>query len=166
MMRSRLLTSEKLEIPQALILDHEVLRAELRRAAAEAGRIGKAAERVERLCQAHFDEEEDSILPAFGLLHDMALDRSRPDRRAMAQLIARFSAQHARLHGQHKVIHNAVETLLQEARKEGRDELTELVYSLRSHEKIEEEVLFPAVLQIAGSVQNGFGIQPPVGRQG
>lgn len=158
-MNSKLLsTYEKLQIPEALTLDHEELRAELIRAAREPGRIGKAAERVVRLCHAHFAKEEENIFRAFGLLHDLASDRVRPDMAAVAQMIAQFSTQHDTLHEQHQAINIAVDKLLQEARKQENKEIAELVRDLRNHEKIENEVVYPTVLDIARSVQLGMGI--------
>lgn len=73
-MNSKLLSYESLQLPQALTLEHEELRADLIKAAAVPGRIGKAAERVEGLCAAHFAKEEESIFRAFGQL----FDRNRP----------------------------------------------------------------------------------------
>ena len=140
MINSKLLSYEKLRIPEALTLDHEELRVALIRAAAEPGRIGKAAERVANLCLAHFGKEEEDIFRAFGLLHDLASDRARPDMAAMARMIAQFSAQHDALRDHHRSIDAAVENLLQHARKEENKEIAELVFNLRDHEKIENEV--------------------------
>ena len=158
-MNSRLLsTYQKLQIPEALTLEHEELRAELIRWAREPGRIGKAAERVARLCDAHFAREEGNISRAFGMLHDMASDRVQPEMAAVAKIIAQFSTQHNALHGQHQSLDAAIQNLLQEARKGKNEEIADLVATLRDHERIEEEVVFPTVLDIARSVEQGMGI--------
>jgi len=150
-MTSKLLSTDHLQIPEALTLDHEALRAELLRAAAEPGAIGHAAERVAELCDAHFATEEQNICRAFGLLHDLASDRVRPEMAALAQSIARISTQHGA--DQHESIVAAIEKLLEEAQKQEHKEIADLVYRLRNHEKIENQVMYPKVLRTARSIQ-------------
>lgn len=152
-MDSKLLSCGKLQIPEALTLDHEQLRAELMRAAKEPGRLGEAAERVAGLCLAHFAQEEENIFRAFGMLHDLASDRVPPNMAASARTIAQFSAQHLALRDQHQSINAAVEELLQEAHKEENEEIAQLVRNLRGHEKIEDEMMYPTVLLIGKSVR-------------
>ena len=158
-MQSKLDSCEKLEIPEAMTLDHEMLREQLVKAMKESGRIGKAAERVAQLCHAHFAKEEENIFRAFGLLHDLASDRMRPDTAAVTRVIAQFSVHDSELRGEHESINAAIAKLMQEARKEKNKEIAELISNLRNHETIEDEAVYPAVLQIARSVQKGMGFR-------
>lgn len=159
LMNSKLLSSyEKLQMPEALTLEHEALRAELVRWAREPGRIGKAAERVARLCDAHFAREEDNVMRAFGMLHDIASDRARPDVAALAKIVAQFGSQHDAMRGQHQAINTAVENFLQLGRNGQIPEIADLAAMLMEHERIEDDVVYPTVLEIARSVQAGMGI--------
>ena len=155
-MNSKLVSCGKFEISQALSLDHEELRAELSKAAAEPGRLGEAAQRVAQLCLAHFAEEEENVLHAFALLHDLESNRGRPSAAAVAAMIAQFSAQHLALREHDQTIHVAVEELLEQARKEENEEIAELVCNLRDHEKIENEVVYPTMLFINRAVRESL----------
>lgn len=73
-------------------------------------------------------------------------------------MIAQFSAQHYALHDHHQSIKAALDELLHEARKEEYEEITQLVYTLRNHERIEDEAMYPTVLLIDGSVRESLGI--------
>ena len=155
-MNLNLLSCGKFEIPEALALDYEALRAGLNRAATQPGSIGEAAKRVAQLCRTHFAKEEEHVSYAFGLLHDLESNDVRPNTAAVAPMIAQFSAQHLALRGHHQSIHLAIEELLQEARIADNKEVAELVYNLRDHEKIENEVVYPTMLLINGSVRESL----------
>jgi hypothetical protein len=155
-MDSKLLSCGKLEIPEALALDHEQLRGGLMRAAKTPGRLGEAAGRVAGLCFPHFAQEEENIFRAFGMLHDLASGRVDSETAAVARKIAQFSARHLALRYQHQSIDAAVEVLLREARKEDNEEIPELVNDLRAHEKIEDEMMYPTVLMIGKSARGSL----------
>jgi predicted hydrolase (HD superfamily) len=155
-MNAQLLSCGKLEIPEALKHDHSVLAAELIRAISEPGQIGIAAERVAQLCLPHFAEEEESVSRATGLLHDLATDRERAGMATMAPIIARFSAQHIAMRDQHQPITAALEALLQEARKEENMAIVGLVYKIKYHEKIENQVMYPTLLFVDRSVKQSL----------
>ncbi len=78
-MDSILLWYGRLGIPETLIRAHEELCEELARATVQPGLIGQVAKRVEELCVPHFAMEEETIFRVFGLLHDLATERIRPD---------------------------------------------------------------------------------------
>jgi len=145
-MNSQLLSCGKLQIPNALKHDHEVLASELIRVASVPGPVGIAAERVAQLCLPHFAEEEESVSRATALLNDLATDGDREEMATVAPMIARFSAQHIAMRDQHQPIIAAIEELLQEARDEGNMEVVRLVYKLKYHEKIENQVMYPTLL--------------------
>jgi len=156
-MNSNLLSCAKLDIPEALTLDHEMLRAGLLKAAKQPGRIGKAAERVAQLCLAHFAEEEQQVFRATGLLHDLASDRVQSRSAAAAPMIAQLTARHLAMRGDDQPITAAIEALLQEAREEKNEEIAELVHSLKEHETIENQVMYPTLLFIDKSVADSLG---------
>lgn len=162
-MGSKLLSYGKLEIPEALTLEHEELQAKLTRAAAKPGRIGKAAARVARLCRAHFAKEEENIFRVFGLLHALASDRVQPEMAAEARMAVQLSARQDALSKHHRLINAAIEKLLQQGREDEDNEIVELAAEISDHERIEDEVTYPAVLSIARSVQESAGMQKSAG---
>ncbi len=156
-MNSNLLSCAKSEMREALTLEHDMLRAGLLKVAKEPGRIGKAAERVVQLCLRHFAEEEQQVFRVIGLLHDLASDGVRSRSVAVTPMIAELSAHHLAMRGNDQPINAAMEALLQEARQETNKEIAELVHSLREHETIENNVMYPTLLFIDKSVTDSLG---------
>ncbi len=154
-MSSILLSYEDLQIPQALTLHHARLRNELSRAAGAPLHTGEAARHLAQLCFPHFEREEENIFRAFGLLHDLATDSSSPDMTAVARLIAQFGERDEQLREEHEAIKSAVEDLAREARREENSEIGGLMEHLVEHERTEDQVIYPAVLQIAQNVHEG-----------
>lgn len=145
---------ETLQIPEALTLEHDEILGELNKVAAVRGDIGTAARRVARLCALHFAKEEDTIIRTFGLLHDLASDRVRPDGAAIP-VIAQFKARHYALRRAHSAIDVAVMDLFQAGKKADDTNITGLVRRFRDHERNEDEAIYPTVLRIARAVQSG-----------
>lgn len=155
-MNSHLLSCEKLEIPDALTLDHAELRTELMKATSEPGRLGAVAKSVARHYLPHFRKEEAMIFSAFEMLEDLAAERVQLEMAPVEQMIGQFNARHHAVLGDHHSINTAVEDLLLEARKAKNMEIVSLVRNLRHHEKIEDEVMYPTVLMFGQSVRNSF----------
>lgn len=145
-------------IPQSLRLGHDEVRAELVRATSMPGRIGEAAGRVAGLCLPHFAREEETVFPAFALLHDLAAGTVRPEMAGVLPRISAFSTWHDSLIDEHQSIAAAVHTLLLAAHKENNREIAEFAYCLRVHERLEDEVIYPTVLLIGKFVQERLGI--------
>ncbi len=145
-------------IPEALRLGHDEMRAELVRATAMPGPIGEAAKRVAELCLPHMEREEESVFPVFGLLHDLAEGKVRPEMADVLPLISTFSAWRDSLGDEHYSIAPAIHALLLAAYKEDNREIVEFTYSLRMHERLEDQVIFPTVLLIGNYVQERLGI--------
>ena len=150
--------NSKLNMPQALRLSHDEVRAEFVRATSVPGRIGEAAERVAELCLPHFEREEETVFPVFGILHDLASGEFRPEMAEVLPLISDFSAKHRALDEQHQAIGSAVWALLVAAHKEDNREIAEFAYCLRSHERLEHEILYPTVFLIREYVQQRLGM--------
>ena len=157
-MNSHLLSCEKLDIPDALALDHEQLRTELVKAASRPGRIGLAARKVAHLYLPHFAKEEQMISSAFGLLKDLAARRLLPDALQIEPMIGLFSARHHAALNDHKAINAAVEQLLLEASQEQDADIVDLVCKLSDHERIEDQVMYPTALFFARSVRDALAV--------
>lgn len=148
-MDTKLLAYGSLGIPEALISAHEELCEELARATAEPGQIGKVAKQVEELCVPHFAKEEETIFRVFGLLHDLATERVRPDVVVALPIISELRARRDMDH--HKLINAAIEELLQQARKEKNKTIARIARALRDHENAEDEVMYPTIVAIGQS---------------
>jgi hypothetical protein len=145
-------------IPQALRVGHDEARAELVRATSMPGRIGEAAGRVAGLCLPHFEREEETVFPVFGVLRELASGKVRPEMAEVLPLVSAFSAWHDGLGNQHRAIGSAIHALLLAAHKENNLEFAEFAYCLRIHEKLEDEVIYPMVPVIGRYVQESLGI--------
>jgi hypothetical protein len=143
----------KLTVPNALRRGHDEARAELVRATMEGGRIAKAGKRIAQLCLPHFEHEEKSVFPVLALLPDLERGNVRPEMMDVMPLISDFRAKHDALDDHHQLIVSAIEELLQAAHKEKSREFAEFAYSLRFHEKIEDEVIYPTVILIGKYLQ-------------
>ena len=119
----------------------------------EGGRIAKAGKRVAQLCLPHFEHEEKSVFPVLALLPDLERGNVRPEMMDVMPLISDFRAKHDALDHHHQLIVSAIEELLQAAHKEKSREFAEFAYSLRFHERIEDEVIYPTVVLIGKYLQ-------------
>ena len=149
--------SGKHSTPQALKLSHDDMRAELLRATSLPGRIGEAAERVAQLCLPHFELEEATVFPAFGILRELASGGFEPEMAMVLPLISEFEAAQRDLSEHHEVIESAVWTMLVAAHKEDNREISEFAYCLRAHERLETEVIYPTVFLIREYVLQKLG---------
>ena len=145
-------------IPEALKLGHDEVRAELVRATLVPGRIGEAAGQVACLCLPHFEQEEDVVFPVFGVLRELASGTVRPEMADILPLVSDFRAWRNSLGNQHQLIAPALHQLMQAAYDEDNREIVEFTYSLRMHERLEEEVIFPTVFLIGDYVQQKLGM--------
>jgi hypothetical protein len=143
----------KLNVPKALLHGHDEARAELVRATMEGGRIAKAGKRVAGLCLPHFEHEEKDVFPVLALLPYLEQGNLRPEMMDVMPLILNFRAKRDAMNDHHQLIASAIEDLLQAAHKEKNREIAEFAYNLRVHERIEDEVIYPAVVLIGKYLQ-------------
>jgi hypothetical protein len=146
-MNSKLLSCQKLDIPKALMADHDLLREQLLRATAISGQIGKAAERVAQLCLLHFAEEEEDVFLAIESLNRLAPGQTHPRKSATAlRRMAKVSAKHLALRDPGRPIPAAIDELHRVALAEDNARVCELVRDLRQHEQIEDAIVYPTLI--------------------
>jgi len=138
----------RLTVPNALLLGHDEARADLVRAIMEGGRIAKAGKRLAQLCLAHFEHEEEMVFPLIALLPDLERGNLRGEMIDDIPLISNFWVMHDALGEQHQAIASAIEDLLQAAHMEKSKEFAEFAHNLRTHERIEDEVIYPRVVLV------------------
>lgn len=137
-----------LTVPDALLRAHDEVRGELVRASLEDGPIAIATKRLAPLCLSHFEYEEKTVFPVLALLPYLEQGDLRPEMMDVLQLIGDFHANRDALRREHQLMVSAIEELRRAAHNEKNREYAEFAYCLRAHERIEEEVIFPAVVLI------------------
>jgi len=147
------LLNEKFNVPKTLRRDHDEIRSALRRAIMQSGPVGEAAKRLKRLCIPHFDKEEKTVYRAFALLHDAALGGVRSDMAAALPLAFHCGVWHGTFLDHHHSIACAVEALELALHEEHDSEFYELAATVKSHEKIEDEVMYPAVIWLGNYIR-------------
>ncbi len=144
---------DKWNIPGVLLQEHDEIRTELKRAVLEHGPIGEAAKHVARLCLPHLDLEEKEVFPAFAILRQLVLDHWRPEMKQIAPMVFHFSQHSDDLIHQHQKIIAAIENLWEAAYEDGNGEIANFARHLASHERMEDEVLYPALILIGKYLQ-------------
>ena len=149
----------RFKTPEGLRLGHDDARAELVRTSTMGGLIGDAARLVANICLPHFEYEEKFVFPVFSLLPDLSAGRVRPEMADVLPLVYGFKAWHDTFNAQHESIGAAIHAMLVVGYKENNREVIEFGYSLRAHERMEHEVIYPTVLLIGKFVQEKLGIK-------
>ena len=145
-MRPEFQRNGKSSIPQALRLEHADICTVLADLAVESGPIGAAALRVSRLYVPHFEQEEQVVFPVFGLLRDLVTGDVCPEMAELLPLISDFQA--SQVGSEHQMIAAAVQALEHAARAEGCTQVLAFTNRLQVHERIEDEVIYPAVILV------------------
>ena len=149
----------KLDVPHALLLDHDEVRIGLVRARLVGGPITETSERLAQLCLPHFEYEEQSVFPVLALLPHLTPANLRIEMMGAMPLISEFNAKHEALARDHQSIQDALLALLRTAHKLKNREVAKLAYRLRIHERIEDEVIYPTVVLIGHYLQEKFSNQ-------
>lgn len=137
-----------MEVPIALKLDHDELRAELDKALKEKGPVGAAARELASVVLPHMAREEKIAFPPLGLLAQLASGDVKAEMAAVLPLISEFISGHDALRAEHQRISFKLQILLEAAKKEGNDEYTQFAYRGMVHERIEEAVIYPTIVLI------------------
>ncbi len=131
-------------MPTSLRVEHEELRADLRRAMAIEGRIGKAARALASLLDLHFGKEDENVLLALGLLQVVAQGQVAPAMGEVVVMTDRLKTELPEMLAEHDQIRGALARLAHAA--VGRPRVAEFAEKLLQHARLEEEVLYPAAI--------------------
>ena len=134
--------------PESLEFEHRELREQLEKAMASPGRTGEAAREVMQVLAPHIVLEREFAMPPLALLARIARDEILPE---MARLIDKtdaFKAELPRMLDEHKLIVNALRTLMQAAAAEGQSGAAQFAQKMIMHAQMEEEILYPAAILV------------------
>lgn len=143
----------KLEIPKPMVLEHEALRQQLKRATTLPGATGEAAREVARLMHPHFEKEEAYALPPLGLLGPLARGELTKAMREVLPLTDRLKAELPEMLAEHRAIVAALDRLAEAARAAQDDGVVEFVEELKLHAQTEEDVAYPAAILVGEYVK-------------
>jgi hypothetical protein len=135
-------------VPNPLTMEHQELHGEIARLVTIGGRVGAAATRVAELLQAHFGAEEAFALPPLGALASLARGRPVADSADVLRMTEQLKTELPRMLAEHQGILTALDDLAAAADEEGHPEAVRFAEKLRTHARMEEEVLYPAAILV------------------
>lgn len=145
-------------IPRSLKEEHDALHEELVRATKQPGATGEAARQVARVLHSHFVAEEEYALPPLGLLAAVARGETPANAGQALAMAERLRTELPRMLGEHRAIVEALDVLIEAAKRENHSEVTRFAVNLKLHAQTEEEVLYPATL-VLGEVLRHRGVK-------
>ena len=143
--------------PEVLQVRHQELHDELARAAHEPRALGEIAKRVQKIMWAHLEKEEAFVLPALGLLEEVARGRRPGDLAQAVEMAERMRNEMDDMLEEHRIIRGALTELVAAARVARRIDCVELAIKLLHHAQLEESVLYPAVSLLGEHLRLKFG---------
>jgi hypothetical protein len=141
-------THMETKIPQSLIIEHEELHDELRKAMGYGGNVGNAAKAVANVLHDHFIKEEAYALPPLGLLSILSQGKFTPEMKEIITMTEKLKLDLSNMVEEHRQIVRELDNLVDAAKKENRMEIVHFAEKLKLHAKNEEEVLYPAAILV------------------
>lgn len=144
------MATNRLQIPDSVRAEHEVIHSALEAATRAAGRVGAAAQELAELLHPHFVREEEIALPPLGLLAAVVAGEHLSEATVSEALSMTESLRRElpRMLEEHEGIRAAVEKFRSAARDEGATEYERLAEQLALHAQAEEQVLYPAAVLV------------------
>ena len=134
------------QAPESLREEHQELRHFLAKGAHESAELGAAARLVARLLEGHMEKEEKFALPALQALPALARGKFRPEMGDLLEQTNWLKTHLSEMISEHHAILAGLERLMAAARAADRFEYVEFAEKLINHARMEEEVLYPAVI--------------------
>jgi len=143
----------KIQIPEAMRLEHAEIHEGLVSATKMPGEVGEAAHKLAAVLDPHFVREEQIALPPLGLLAPLSRGEFTPEMREVLQMTDALRAELPRMLSEHKAIHASTVRLGEAAKAAGNAEVERLAETLKVHAENEEEVFYPAALLVGDVVR-------------
>ena len=137
-----------IQVPVSLKNGHDAIRATLKRAMREPGRIGEAARGVAEILDGHILREEKFALAPLGLLGALARGEMPAELAEAEHLTQRLKSELPQMMEEHRRISAALRRLASDAEAEGKSEYVALAQEMIVHAHVEEDVLYPAALLV------------------
>jgi iron-sulfur cluster repair protein YtfE (RIC family) len=143
----------KIQIPEAMRLEHMEIHDGLVRATKTPGQVGEAARKLAAVLDPHFVREEQIALPPLGLLAPLSRGEFTPEMREVLSMTDALRAELPRMLSEHKAIRAATVRLGEVAKAAGDATVERLAETLKVHAQSEEEVFYPAALLVGDVVR-------------
>ncbi|HEX5492119.1 MAG TPA: hemerythrin domain-containing protein [Candidatus Udaeobacter sp.] len=143
----------KIQIPEAMRLEHMEIHDGLVSATKVPGQVGEAARKLAAVLDPHFVREEQIALPPLGLLAPLSRGEFTPEMREVLPMTDALHAELPRMLAEHKAIHTATVRLGEAAKAAGDATVERLAEMLKVHAQTEEEVFYPAALLVGDVVR-------------
>jgi hypothetical protein len=143
----------KIQIPEAMRLEHMEIHDGLVSATKVPGQVGEAARKLAAVLDPHFVREEQIALPPLGLLAPLSRGEFTPEMREVLPMTDALHAELPRMLAEHKAIHTATVRLGEAAKAAGDATVERLAEMLKVHAQTEEEVFDPAALLVGDVVR-------------
>jgi len=143
----------KIQIPEAMRLEHMEIHDGLVRATKMPGQVGDAARKLAAVLDPHFVREEQIALPPLGLLAPLSRGEFTPEMREVLSMTDALRAELPRMLSEHKAICAATVRLGEVAKAAGDATVERLAETLKVHAQSEEEVFYPAALLVGDVVR-------------
>ena len=150
----------KIQIPQAMRLEHTEIHERLVSATKLPGEVGEAARKLAAVLDPHFVREEQIALPPLGLLAPLSRGEFTPEMREVLPMTDALRAELPRMLSEHKAIHAATARLGEVAKAAGNGEVEHLAETLKAHAQSEEELFYPAALLVGDVVRAHSATKP------
>lgn len=149
-----------LQIPMSMQIEHEALHADLVGLTKAGGQTGKAAQKVARVLDPHFQKENEHALPALGLLVPLSEGKFDCSMTAVLAMTDKLRAGMPAMLAEHKDIEAALSELKIAATSENKIEGVRFADGLAAHAHTEEQITYPTALLI-GLYVKGKAVQCP-----
>jgi len=144
----------ELKVPETLRLEHLKLREQLYVLTKENNDLGVAARTLMELCYKHHAKEEERVFPALEVFPKLAEGKITDSMRSLKDIADVMKAGlYEELLEDHKAIVASLQNISQLALALGRMEYVEYADRFIRHARMEEEMLYPAVLVTADYFQ-------------
>ena len=145
--------NSKIQIPEAMRLEHMEIHDGLVRATKTPGQVGEAARKLAAVLDPHFVREEQIALPPLGLLAPLSRGEFTPEMREVLSMTDALRAELPRMLSEHKAIRAATVRLGEVAKAAADATVERLAEMLKVHAQSEEEVFYPAALLVGDVVR-------------
>ncbi|HEX5177174.1 MAG TPA: hemerythrin domain-containing protein, partial [Chthoniobacteraceae bacterium] len=145
--------ASKIQIPEAMRLEHLEIHAALVSATKLPGQVGEAARKLAAVLDPHFMREEQIALPPLGLLAPLSRGEYTAEMREVLPMTDALRAELPRMLSEHKAIRKATVRLGKVAKAAGNAWVERLAETLKVHAQSEEEVSYPAALLVGDLVR-------------
>lgn len=140
------------KIPASIRDEHEMLRERLSQAVNELGPVGEHAREVARLFEARVQREMELLRP-LGLLEGAAARGITADMAEALPTTRRLKAELPALLSEHRALIAALRRMVEAAREADMPRHERFAAALILHMRIEEQVLFPAVIVLGDAIE-------------